>query len=139
MNKETKLANLQKTSKVFAVISRVIEIVNYVGAAICAAAIPVFFIDPDKLKYFVSGQESDQFFQMLSNVMEYKSAMTIFLIVLIVLTLAAAYLFRKIGTVNGVRFSTLDGICKALDCQPGDILEYRAEYNLTRLDQNSKV
>lgn len=99
MNKETKLANLQKTSKVFAVISRVIEIVNYVGAAICAAAIPVFFIDPDKLKYFVSGQESDPLFHMLSSAMEYKSAMAIFLIFLIVLTLAAAYLFRKIGTL----------------------------------------
>ena len=66
MDKETKLANLQKTSKVFAVIARVIEIVNYVGAAICAAAIPVLFIAQDKLQYFVSGQESDQLFQMLS-------------------------------------------------------------------------
>ncbi|MBQ4916352.1 MAG: helix-turn-helix domain-containing protein [Muribaculaceae bacterium] len=26
-----------------------------------------------------------------------------------------------------VRFSTLDAICKALDCQPGDILEYRED------------
>lgn len=99
MNKETKLANLQKTSKVFAVISRVIEIVNYVGAAICAAAIPVLFIDQDKLKYFVSGQENDQLFQMLSKTMEFKSAMALFLILLIVLTLATAYLFRKIGTL----------------------------------------
>ena len=33
----------------------------------------------------------------------------------------------KTGKVNGVRFSTLDGICKALDCQPGDILEYRKD------------
>ena len=79
MDKETKLANLQKTSKVFAVIARVIEIVNYVGAAICAAAIPVLFIAQDKLQYFVSGQESDQLFQMLSKNMEYKSAMVIFL------------------------------------------------------------
>ena len=31
----------------------------------------------------------------------------------------------KTGKVSGVRFTTLDGICKALDCQPGDILEYR--------------
>ncbi len=28
----------------------------------------------------------------------------------------------KTGKVNGVRFSTLDAICEALDCQPGDIL-----------------
>jgi putative transcriptional regulator len=27
---------------------------------------------------------------------------------------------------KAIRFSTLDAICKALDCQPGDILEYRA-------------
>lgn len=26
---------------------------------------------------------------------------------------------------KAIRFSTLEGICKALDCQPGDILEYR--------------
>ena len=99
MNKEIKLAKLQKTSKVFAVIARVTEIVNYVGAAICAAAIPVLFAAPDKLKYFISGQDSDQFFQMLSNNMEFKSAMVVFLIMLIVLTLASAYLFRKIGTL----------------------------------------
>lgn len=30
----------------------------------------------------------------------------------------------KTGKVKAVRFSTLNAICKALDCQPGDILEY---------------
>ena len=30
----------------------------------------------------------------------------------------------KNGKARAVRFSTLEGICKALDCQPGDILEY---------------
>lgn len=30
----------------------------------------------------------------------------------------------KRGKVKAIRFSTLDAICKALDCQPGDILEY---------------
>lgn len=30
----------------------------------------------------------------------------------------------KSGHVRGVRFSTLEAICKALDCQPGDLLEY---------------
>lgn len=30
----------------------------------------------------------------------------------------------KTGKVNAVRFSTLASICNALDCQPGDILEY---------------
>lgn len=33
----------------------------------------------------------------------------------------------KTGKAKAVRFSTLDAICKALDCQPGEILEYRAE------------
>ena len=33
----------------------------------------------------------------------------------------------KTGKVNGVRFTTLDSICKALDCQPGDILEYKKD------------
>ncbi|GAA4376597.1 helix-turn-helix transcriptional regulator [Hymenobacter koreensis] len=31
----------------------------------------------------------------------------------------------KTGKAKAVRFSTLESICKALDCQPGDILEYR--------------
>ena len=31
----------------------------------------------------------------------------------------------KSGKVSGVRFSTLDKICDALACQPGDLLEYR--------------
>lgn len=30
----------------------------------------------------------------------------------------------KTGKVSAIRFSTLNAICKALDCQPGDILEY---------------
>ena len=33
----------------------------------------------------------------------------------------------KTGKAKAVRFSTLDAICKALDCQPGDILEFRDE------------
>lgn len=32
----------------------------------------------------------------------------------------------KTGKAKAIRFSTLEAICKALDCQPGDILEYRA-------------
>ena len=31
----------------------------------------------------------------------------------------------KTGKAKAVRFSTLDAICKALDCHPGDSLEYR--------------
>lgn len=33
----------------------------------------------------------------------------------------------KTGKVSAVRFSTLEAICDALDCQPGDILEYKKE------------
>lgn len=31
----------------------------------------------------------------------------------------------KTGKAKAIRFSTLDAICKVLDCQPADILEYR--------------
>ena len=33
----------------------------------------------------------------------------------------------KNGKAKAIRFSTLEAICKALDCQPGDILEYKEE------------
>lgn len=32
----------------------------------------------------------------------------------------------KTGKAKAIRFSTLKAICRELDCQPGDILEYRA-------------
>ena len=31
----------------------------------------------------------------------------------------------KTGKVNAIRFSTLEAICEVLECQPGDILEYK--------------
>lgn len=33
----------------------------------------------------------------------------------------------KTGKVQGVRYRTLEALCKELDCQPGDILEYRPD------------
>ena len=33
----------------------------------------------------------------------------------------------KNGKARAIRFSTLEGICRALDCQPGDLLEYRPD------------
>ncbi|KIA91890.1 XRE family transcriptional regulator [Pedobacter kyungheensis] len=33
----------------------------------------------------------------------------------------------KTGKAKAIRFSTLEAICKALDCQPGDLLEYTSE------------
>ena len=38
---------------------------------------------------------------------------------------AANLSILKTGKARAIRFSTLDAICKALDCQPGDLLEYR--------------
>lgn len=35
----------------------------------------------------------------------------------------------KNGKARAVRLSTLDAICRALDCTPGDILEYRPDNN----------
>lgn len=35
----------------------------------------------------------------------------------------------KSGKVKGVRFDTLEKICQALECQPGEILEYRPDGN----------
>ena len=33
----------------------------------------------------------------------------------------------KTGKISAIRFSTLEAICEALDCQPGDILEYQKD------------
>ena len=33
----------------------------------------------------------------------------------------------KTGKAKAIRFSTLEAVCKALDCQPADILEYKKE------------
>lgn len=33
----------------------------------------------------------------------------------------------KTGKAKAIRFSTLEAICRALDCQPGDLLEYAAD------------
>lgn len=35
----------------------------------------------------------------------------------------------KNGKAKAIRFSTLEAICKALDCQPGDLLEYKHTEN----------
>lgn len=42
---------------------------------------------------------------------------------------AANMSILKTGKAKAMRFTTLDAICKALDCQPGDILEYRDDDN----------
>ena len=40
----------------------------------------------------------------------------------------------KTGKAKAVRFSTLEAICRELDCQPGDILEYIDGANLTLIN-----
>lgn len=40
----------------------------------------------------------------------------------------------KSGRAKAVRFATLEAICEALDCQPGDLLEYVPEPGATRGD-----
>ena len=42
------------------------------------------------------------------------------------LTLANLSILKN-GHAKAVRFSTLEAICRALDCQPGDLLEWREE------------
>ncbi len=39
----------------------------------------------------------------------------------------------KSGKVKGMRFSTLEAICRHLDCQPGDLLEYLPDERRPRL------
>lgn len=43
----------------------------------------------------------------------------------------------KTGKARAVRFSTLEAICKALDCQPGDILEYTDDSK--EVDSNGEI
>ena len=44
----------------------------------------------------------------------------------------------KTGKAKAIRFSTLDAICKALDCQPGDILEYTEDQGPLRLPRGGE-
>jgi len=44
----------------------------------------------------------------------------------------------KTGKAKGVRFDTLESICRVLDCQPGDILEYKSEIAKV-VDEESKT
>ena len=42
----------------------------------------------------------------------------------------------KTGKISAIRFSTLEAICDVLDCQPGDILEYKREEKLVVADES---
>ena len=43
----------------------------------------------------------------------------------------------KSGKVKGIRFSTLEAICRHLDCQPGDILEFEGDAGETALPRTA--
>jgi len=43
----------------------------------------------------------------------------------------------KSGKVKGIRFSTLDAICRHLECQPGDILEFEDDAAETALSRTA--
>jgi putative transcriptional regulator len=43
------------------------------------------------------------------------------------ITMANLSILKK-GKAKAIRFTTLESICKVLDCQPGDILEFSSEY-----------
>ena len=45
----------------------------------------------------------------------------------------------KTGKAKAVRFSTLEAICRVLDCQPKDILEYRPEAGPVANDNDSRA
>ena len=54
--------------------------------------------------------------KMKSNELAYKIGIT-----------TANLSILKTGKAKAIRFTTLEAICKELDCQPGDILEYRQD------------
>ena len=43
----------------------------------------------------------------------------------------------KTGKAKAIRLTTLEAICSALECQPGDVLEYRAEEEDAAADENN--
>ena len=44
----------------------------------------------------------------------------------------------KTGKISAIRFSTLEEICDVLDCQPGDILEYKREEKIIVADESAE-
>ena len=44
----------------------------------------------------------------------------------------------KTGKISAIRFSTLEAICDVLDCQPGDILEYKREEKILVTDESAE-
>jgi putative transcriptional regulator len=45
----------------------------------------------------------------------------------------------KTGKARAIRFSTLEALCEALDCQPGDLLEFQPEPGTDTTDKEQRV
>ncbi|MGI8891557.1 MAG: helix-turn-helix domain-containing protein [Chthoniobacterales bacterium] len=45
----------------------------------------------------------------------------------------------KTGKARAIRFSTLEALCNALECQPGDLLEFQADSGAVGEDSSSRV
>ena len=45
----------------------------------------------------------------------------------------------KNGKAKAIRFSTLEAVCKTLDCQPGDVLEYKSDENKNPIFGETKL
>jgi len=43
----------------------------------------------------------------------------------------------KTGKISAIRFSTLNAICDVLDCQPGDILEFKRDESINTKERNA--
>ena len=43
----------------------------------------------------------------------------------------------KTGKISAIRFSTLNAICDVLECQPGDILEFKKDENINANERNA--
>ncbi|MBR6473745.1 MAG: hypothetical protein IKS99_08500 [Firmicutes bacterium] len=100
MNKETKLTSLKKTSKVFAIFAKIFEVFSYVGAGICAVAAGLIATDSLSIGLkMVQPDDADKIYNMLSQHMEMKPALIIFMILLIIFMFINAFLMRKIGTL----------------------------------------
>ncbi len=98
MNKEIKLANLKKSCKVFAVISRVLEITSYVGAGISALSIIALFTGSMYFGVKIDGTDQlDSFFVFLREHFNETTAWVIFLVFLTILFLLFGLIIRKVG------------------------------------------
>ena len=96
MNKETKLEKLRKTSKVFAVIAKVMEVLGYVFAALLL----LIMILPTGLYFGFNLDDAGMIggiWNLLQDKLDGEIALKVFFIILIILSMIFAYVMRKIS------------------------------------------